>query len=278
VDDQGVGEQIDRGARHSRALEVAVRAGLVAYGAVHLLVAWVAVRLAFGAGPGSATGTGALTQLAGTTRGKTAVGVMAVAFVALVLWQVIVAAVGFRDRSGWSRIVMRLGAAFRCLTYGYLAVASARLVLSGRSGAGRSPGTMTARLMALPVGTFLVAMVGLAVMAMGVGLGVFGLKKGFLPQLDHQARTAQRRVPIVVLGQVGYSVKGAAFTIIGLLLGWAAITHDPHKSGGLDQALQELLGKTLGVPAIVVAGTGIGCFGLYLLALGRHLDADSITS
>ncbi len=255
-----------------------MRAGLVAYGAVHLLVAWVAVRLAFGAGSGSATGAGALTQLAGTTSGKTALGAMAVAFVALVLWQVIVAAVGFRDRSGWSRIVMRLGAAFRSLTYGYLAVASARLVLSGRSGAGRSPGTMTARLMALPVGTFLVAMVGLAVMAMGVGLGVFGLKKGFLPQLDHQARTAQRRVPIVVLGQVGYSVKGAAFTIIGLLLGWAAITHDPHKSGGLDQALQELLGKTLGVPAIVVAGTGIGCFGLYLLALGRHLDADSITS
>lgn len=82
----------------------------------------------------------------------------------------------------------------------------------------------------------------------------------------------------MVLGQVGYVVKGAAFVVIGGLLGWAALTRDPQKSGGLDQSLRELLGGTLGPPAVIVAGLGIGCFGLYLFARSRHLDADSLTS
>lgn len=276
--ERGVAERVDRGARDSRTLVVAVRGGLVAYGVVHLLVASVAVRLALGSGPGAATGNGALAQLAGGTGGEVTLVAMVVGFAALVLWQVLVAVVGFRDRDGWNRILMRLGAAFRSLSYAYLGFACARLVVSGRSGSGQSPDTTTAKVMALPAGALLVVLVGLTVAGIGIGLCLFGLKKAFLPQLDKHARTAQRRVPITVLGEVGYVVKGAAFVIIGGLLSWAGILHDPQKSGGLDQALQELLGQTLGVPAIVLAGAGIGCFGLYLLALARHLDADSLTS
>jgi hypothetical protein len=256
----------------------AIRGGLIAYGLVHLLIAWVAVRLTLGSGSGSATGSGALAQLAGGTGGQVALLAMALGFAALVVWQVLVAAVGFRDRAGWSRGLMRLGAVFRSVTYCYFGIASARLAYSGRSGAGQSPDTMTAKVMALPAGVLLVVLAGLAVAGVGIGLIVFGLKQGFLPQLDRQARTAQRRIPIRVMAQVGYVVKGAAFIIIGALLAWAGFLHDPQKSGGLDQAFLELLGRTIAVPAVLAAGAGIGCFGLYLFTLARHLDTDSVTS
>jgi hypothetical protein len=66
--------------------------------------------------------------------------------------------------------------------------------------------------------------------------------------------------------------------VIGVLLCWAAASHDPRKSGGLDQALRELVGNGLGRPAVVLVGVGIGCFGLYLFARSRHLNERTLTS
>jgi hypothetical protein len=271
-------EAVDRNARESRALEWSVRAGLLAYGAVHFLIAFVAVRLAFGGGGQSATGQGALAQLAADAVGRTALAAMAAAFAALVVWQLIAAAVGYRELDGWQRHAMRVGALARVVTYGYFAWQSGKLALHGAGSSGGSPQSMTARVLHAPAGPFVLCAVGLVTAAIGVGLAVFGIRKGFLGQLDEKARAAQRRVPIVVVGQLGYVVKGLAFVVVGGLLGWAGIVRDPRKSGGLDQVLYELLGHSLGVVAVLVVGAGLACFGLYLFARSRHLDEDSLTS
>jgi hypothetical protein len=271
--------EVDRKARRSRTLSWAVRSGLVAYGLMHLLVAWVALELEFGRSSEPATGKGALAQLADGAGGRTVLLAMAVGFGVLAAWQVLAAAVGYRDRGGWRRAAERFAAACRVVTYGYLGVAAVSVVLDGHAASrGSSPDSTTARVMAAPAGTFLLLGVGLTAAGIGIGLAVFGLRSAFLGQLDRRARKADRRLPIVVLGQVGYVVKGAAFVVIGILLCWAAATHDPNKSGGLDQALRELLGATLGGPAIVITGLGIGCFGLYLFARSWHLNEDSLTS
>jgi hypothetical protein len=271
-------EEVDRDARNSRTLEWAVRAGLVAYGCVHLLVAWVALELVFGGSTESATGKGALAQLAEGPVGRAVLVAMAVGFGALAVWQLIAGLVGYRDREGWRRHAERFAAACRVVVYGYLGVAAMRLALEGHSASRGSPDSMTAQVMAAPAGPFIVGAAGLTAAGIGIGLAVFGLRSGFIGQLDREARTADRRIPIVVVGQVGYVVKGVAFVVIGALLCWAAVSHDPQKSGGLDQALREVLGNGLGRPAIIVAGVGVGCFGLYLFARSRHLDEDSLTS
>lgn len=277
-DDEGVAESVDRTARNSTVLEWSVRFGMVAYGTVHLLIAWVAVRLVLSGGSGTATGQGALAQLDGDNLGRATLGAMAVAFAALVVWQLIVACVGFRDRHGRRRHVERFGAVTRAITYAYFASASARLVLSGRSGSKASPKTMTATLLSAPEGPYLVGGIGLTVVGIGIGLGVWGLREGFVQQLDVTARTGRRRTPIVLLGTIGYVVKGAAFVVIGALICWAGLTRDPNKSGGLDQSLRQLLGGNVGTIGVLIAGAGIGCFGLYLFVVSRHIDSSSITS
>jgi hypothetical protein len=65
--------------------------------------------------------------------------------------------------------------------------------------------------------------------------------------------------------------------MIGCLLCWAAVTDSPSKTGGLD-SLVTLLGASLGGPAVILVGVGIGCFGLYLFARARHLETHSLTS
>lgn len=274
---QDPAERADHHARHSHALERAVRAGLVAYGLVHLLITYVALRLAFGHHSTRATGEGALEQLAGDTPGKVTLAAMAFGFAVLVIWQVIAGLVGYRDRTGLSRHLQRIGAGARVVTYGYFAYESARVALDGRS-AGHSTRSTMATVLSLPVGTVLVLGAGVILGCTGVGLAIFGWQAGFLGQLDKQARHQQRRTPIVVLGCIGYVVKGLTFAGIGGLIAWAGVTHKPGATGGLDRSLQELLGHSLGVPAVVVAGLGIGCFGVFLLVRARHFDSASITS
>ena len=269
----------DRAARHSDTLAWAVRAGLVGYGLLHVLVGWVAVDLVLTSDSGTVTGTGALKQLAGEGAGRLTLAVMAVGFAALVLWQLVATCVGYHDKEGWSRWVMRFGAACRAVVWGYLAVQSAKLAAAGGSAGGGSPSSTTAHVMSWPAGPWLVALVGAVVVGVGIGLGVFGWRTGFVDQLEERARAdGGRRVPIVVLGRVGYVTKGVALVVVGVLLGWAAWTHDARKSGGLDEALRELLGGGLGRVAIIVVAVGLACFGLFLLARARHLNRDSLTS
>jgi hypothetical protein len=274
VAEPDVAEQVETRARHSDWLEWAVRAGLLAYG----LVGWVAIRLISAPGQGTATSEGALAQLASDPAGRWTLAALAGTFAALVLWQLIAMAVGYRDSSGWSRHLMRAGAGGRAAVYAYFGWVAGRLALRGASSGGRSPSSTTSRVLAAPAGPFLLAAVGCVVVAIGVTLVVFGWRRSFLGQLDEKARHADRRVPIVVLGQVGYVVKGLAFVVIGGLLVWAAWSQDPGKSGGLDHSFYLLLGETAGKVAVVVVGAGIACFGLYLVARARHLDPDTLTS
>jgi hypothetical protein len=269
----------DRAARRSDTLAWFVRGGLVSYGLLHLLVGWVAASLVLTSDSGSATGQGALAQLAGEVSGRIVLAGMAVGFVALVVWQGLAAAVGYRDRDGWSRHLMRAGAAFRAGVWGYLAFTTAELVVQGGSAGSGSPDSATSTVMGWPAGAWLVAGVGVVAIGIGVGLGIFGWRGGFLDQLDRHARSRDgRRVPIVILGRVGFLAKGVAFVVLGMLLVWAAWTHDPSRSGGLDQALHQLLGGMLGKVAIVVVAAGIGSFGLFLLARAWHLNRESLTS
>ncbi len=48
------------------------------------------------------------------------------------------------------------------------------------------------------------------------------------------------------LGQVGYPAKGAAFAVVGGLLGYAALTVDPSQSTGLDGAMRTILQAPFG--------------------------------
>ena len=59
------------------ALDTGVRIGLVSYGVVHLLIAWLCLQLVFGDREGKMSGSGALRQLAETDLGRISLFVVA---------------------------------------------------------------------------------------------------------------------------------------------------------------------------------------------------------
>ena len=63
---------------------------------------------------------------------------------------------------------------------------------------------------------------------------------------------------------------GALLTLGGYIC-YAAITHDAGKSGGLDQALFEVLDTPFGPVLLCLLGVGLACYGVFTLARARHL-------
>ena len=81
-----------RKAANSDALENVARIGLIAYGLVHLLVAWLALQLAwFGGGGESADQSGAMATLAESPVGKPLLWIVAIGLIAFGIVHLLVA-------------------------------------------------------------------------------------------------------------------------------------------------------------------------------------------
>lgn len=74
-------------------MRVAARAGIAANGVVHLLIGWLAVRIALGSG-GQADQNGALGAIAAEPAGRVLLWVLVVGFAAVVLWRTVSAVWG----------------------------------------------------------------------------------------------------------------------------------------------------------------------------------------
>lgn len=264
-------EQAGRRADNSEWMDRAVRIGLVSYGVVHLIIAWLAIRLVFGDGGGSASSQGALQQLAQSGVGRASLYLVAVGFVALVLWQGLEAVWGHRDEDGGKRVLKRVVSAAKVVLYASLAVSAIRTVTGSSSGGGGTDG-LTAKLMRMPAGPLLVGAVGIGVLVVAGFLLYRGLAEKFRSKLDTDGQTGADGRAYVLCGKAGYAGKAVALAIVGALFLYAAVTQDPQKSGGLDVALHKLLQEPFGGPMLVLVALGFAGYGVFCFAWARHLD------
>jgi hypothetical protein len=261
-------------AGNSDALENLARVGLFAYGVVHLLVAWLALQLAWGGGGGSADQSGAMATLASKPFGKPLLWVLAVGLIALALWQL---AEVLRHRAGLrssgdakkKAVVKIVKSVAKALVYAFLAVTAIRFATGGGKSSSAQQQQTVAGVFSWPAGRFLVGVAALVLIGVGVHHVRKGLTKHFLKEIDTaQASSSQRRA-IERLGQVGYPAKGVALALVGVLLGWAAITFDPEKAGGLDGAMRTLLDAPFGKVLLTLVAVGIAAFGVFCFFRAR---------
>lgn len=267
----GEAERVGNEVEDSRWLDHAVRWGLVSYGVVHLLIAWLAVQLALGQRSGNASGKGALAELSQQPFGGVLIWLVTIGMLLLVVWRVLEAFFGHDDEDGADLWKARAVSASKAILYAVLGV-SAFKVATGSSGGGDHTDTMTAKLMSLPAGPLIVGAVGVGIIGYGLLLVWRGWSEKFREHLDARGQSGEAGTAYTWFGKVGYIAKGLALGVVGGLFCYAAITHDPDKSGGLDQALREILQRPFGSVMLIAIGVGIGCYGLFCFARARHLD------
>ena len=242
--------------RRSRPYHALVGVGLVSYGLLHLVIAWIALQLVFGK-RAEASPEGALSQLGRQPLGGVLLWVMAVGLFTLTAWQAVEATIG-RDQPGRDgRTRRRLASAGRAVVYFALGVLAVGVATRAASGSGQGEETISAKIMSVPFGQVLVALIGAIVIGIGVAQVVKGVKQNFTEDLDSGAPPWVQR-----LGTVGYCAKGIALGIVGGLFVWAAITYDPEKAGGMDDALSTIRDQPFGSVLLTIMAVGLACFGI----------------
>jgi hypothetical protein len=269
----GQAERVGQQARQSDWLEHVARIGLVAYGIVYLMVGWLAVQLALGDHEGTPSSSGALRELAQQPFGEVLIWVVSIGMFLLALWQLVEAAYGYRDEEGKKRLGKRLVSAGKALVYIVIGASGVKIALGSSGSSGKNgEETMTAKLMDLPGGQLIVGAVAAAIIVFGLSQIYLAWTEKFAEKLDGAGRSGTTGTAYIAFGKAGYTARGIAFAIVGGLFGYAALTHDAKKSGGLDQALLEVLDQPLGPVLLCVIGIGLACFGLFTFAQARHLS------
>ncbi len=247
--------------------ERAARAGQFASGCVHLLIAYIILRLAFG-DAGNADQSGALAIFADSAGGRIALWVAAVVFAALALWRLTEAIVGPHpseagdEDSGWTDRAKALGLV---AVYVAFAFSAAQFALGQGKSSGQQNAGLSARLMQSGGGKFVLVVAGLVILAIG-GYHIF---KGATRRFIDDLKGPPSRL-VVVAGVVGYVAKGAVLAGAGILVIVAAIRADPSKATGIDGAVKTLAGLPAGQILLVVAAIGIATYGFYSFVMARY--------
>jgi hypothetical protein len=262
---------VDR-ATNSTALENAARVGYSVSGVLHLLIAYIVVRLAFGSG-GNADQSGALATLAAQPGGAVALWVTAVGLAALALWRLAESAESVvgphpnepgQHDDGAKKAFKRVKSVALALVYFGIALTAVRFA----TGAGKSNGAqnagLTARLLQSGWGKALLLAAAVVIIAVG-GYHLYkGLSKKFEKDLKVSGGTL-----VTTLGMTGYTAKGLVLGGAGVLLVIATFTADPAKGAGLDAAVKSLGHAPFGKFLLIAAAIGFAAYGAYCFVLAR---------
>ena len=245
----------------SRPVKFGARIGLVAYGITYLLVAWLALQVAFGGSGERTDQNGAFQTIGSEPFGEVLLWVLVVGFVAVALWrleQAIFATGGVQDQS--EQIKKRVENGARAVVFAALAIIATRTALgAGEQGTGQEA---AAGVLGWPGGQFLVGAVGLVLVAIAAVKAKHGWEKKFLEEMnlpsDQKARATVER-----LGQVGSIAKAVSIGLIGVLVVVAAVQFDPSKANGLDPALKALAAQPFGMFLLGIVAVGLAAYGVF---------------
>jgi hypothetical protein len=242
------------------------RIGLVGYGVVHLVVAWLALQVAFGVPDAPPDAMGAVGTIARTPGGVFALAVAVVGLIAFAVWQVTAAAIGFRWVHGNERMRKRVGAVAKSIAMSGLAGIAIEYLTGIGSASGTTVQQLAALVLELPAGRALLGLAAAVLIAVAAAMTYTGVRRTFMGDLDVRSLAPGVRNAIEVVGVVGHLARALAIGVVGGLAGAAALFADAGWAGGLDTALRALGSTVAGAWLLAVVAAGFAAFGLFCMA------------
>ncbi|MGJ7880882.1 DUF1206 domain-containing protein [Streptomyces rochei] len=259
-----------RRAANGSTAEGAARAGLTARGVIYLLVGVLALQIAFGTGNREADRGGALAELADKPFGAVLLWALGAGLVGMALWRLSEALFGATGKDGHTA-KKRLPAAARCVFYAFVAY-SVLAFAAGSGGGGssdRQSRDVTAKVMEMPAGQWIVGLAGAGIVVAGVVIAVQALRRSYHKKLKLGELSPRIRRLVDVTGVGGGAARGIVFAVAGGFALRAAVDYEPDRAKGLDDTLRSFAETPLGPWLLVLVAAGLVLFGVFSFALAR---------
>jgi hypothetical protein len=263
--------QAERAARGS-GTRWAAKAGLTARGVIYLLVGALALQIAFGDDKKQqADRQGALAELSGKPFGSVLLWALGIGLVGMALWrlsEVVFGSVGPDGRKAKKRLL----ALARCVFYSFVAYSVLALAAGSGSGGGSSDEQsrdVTARLLEVSGGQWIVGAAGVGVVVAGVWIGARALMRAYRDKMRVGQMSRRVRRLVDVTGVVGGAARGLVFAAAGSFAIRAAVDYEPDEAKGLDDTLRSFAGTPVGPGLLACVAAGLVLFGLFSFAMAR---------
>ncbi|MDT0276603.1 DUF1206 domain-containing protein [Blastococcus goldschmidtiae] len=267
-----------RGVTDHPVLTHLARVGLIAYGAVHLLIAFLAARMALGLQGADADQTGALQTVGAGPGGRVLLWAIGLGLLCLGLWQAGEVLLWWRGLLHPAHRRRTALVCAKCLAkggvYAFLGTTALLFALGLEYEADERLPALTDDALRIPGGTAAVCLVAAGVVAVGLYTLVRGFTGGFMRDVDLPAAPDRWEPVIEGIGRIGYVAKGIAFGLVGVLLWRAATSADVTDATGLDGALTAIARVHAGPWLLAGIALGFAAFGIYALARARYPDRD----
>ncbi|AUZ89098.1 DUF1206 domain-containing protein [Arthrobacter sp. TmT3-37] len=253
---------------NSKGFELAARAGYIAAGILHLLIGFIALRLA-GGGSGSADQSGAIGQLAGSPGGSFLLWFCFIGCIALALFQLSEVFLGAKAVPDKEKLGFRLKSGGQAVAYAAIGVTFGRFAMGGSSDSSSTTSSLSASLMSHPAGAALLLAIGVGILVVGGYFIYSGATRRFRKKLSGLP-PGRAGSAVVLFGTVGYIAKGFALGVLGILVIVATVTNNPEQSTGIDGALKALREQPFGVWLLGAVALGLMAYGVFMVVRSKY--------
>jgi hypothetical protein len=244
----------------SGALNLLARLGLVVRGIVYFVIGAIAVMLALGIARHSPDTAGALEAIATKPFGFLLLWILAIGFLGLAVWRFTQAAVKRLNVTEGHRIAAFLfGVAYAILFFTTL-----MFVVHGRQprGSDATARDFTRTVLTQAGGPIIVALIGVALVILGIVMAIRGLSAQFTEHLRMGWMSRSTQNAVVRLGQAGYVARGVVVAGIGGAALDAAVTYKASRAEGIDGVLRSFAQTAFGPWLLLLIALGLIAFGL----------------
>ncbi|MGB5927635.1 MAG: DUF1206 domain-containing protein [Cyclobacteriaceae bacterium] len=268
---------ISHAAPDDKWIEKFARFGYVAKGAVYVLIGGFTAAAAFGSGGQKAGKATVLKTIENIPGGTVILAILALGLLGYAVWRFTQAIKDTEnDGTDGKGMIKRIGYVISGLMYGFLAYYAIKLITQAGSSGGGSRETLTAKLLAQPMGQWLVGLVALGFIIKGVRQRYKAYTGKFKEKVQQSSISADKKRMFTKWGRFGFYSRGVILLIVGYMFIKAAIQSNPSQAGGTQEAFGWIQEQSYGPYLMGIIAIGLIGFGVWSFIQARYRTMDGI--
>lgn len=270
-----VADHAESAVRHAAPwVERLARLGYVAKGVVYVVIGFLALREALGAGGKTTDPSGAIQSIGTQPFGGAMLALLAAGLACYAAWKVVQGVMDPDDRGSDAHgIVRRVAYVGSGAIHGALAYTAAQSIL-GAEDSSEDAAAASAMAIQPPLGPILVGLVGATVVSVGLYQLYAAYEAKFREDLRRLRMSEAEERWVVWAGRVGTAARAVAIGVAGAFLLLAAYHSNPEEVRGLGAALEVVQHQPLGPYMLGTIACGLLVYGAFMFAIARYRRID----